>query len=65
MKQEHVERDFNDPVCGMTVSRMSAAEELVYKDKIYYFCARICRDAFEVEPEKYIPHHRQHGMKPS
>ncbi len=55
---------FKDPVCGMEVSRMSAAEECDYQGKTYYFCARSCREAFEAEPEKYLRQHRQHGMKP-
>lgn len=64
MKQQGDERRFKDPVCGMEISRLTAAEELVYQGKTFYFCARTCRNAFEAEPEKYIRHHRQHGMKP-
>ena len=63
MKKPNNERCFKDPVCGMEVSRMTAIEEFVYLGKAYYFCAGICRDAFEAEPEKYIPRHRQHGVK--
>lgn len=63
MKQQSNERSFKDPVCGMEVSRMTAIEELVYQGKTYYFCARICREAFEAEPEKYLRQHRQHGIK--
>ena len=55
---------FKDPVCGMEVSRNTAMDECDYRGKTYYFCAGICREAFEAEPEKYIGHHRQHGMKP-
>ena len=57
------ERTFKDPVCGMEVSRLTAAEEVKYQGKIYYFCARTCREAFEAEPGKYIRLHRQHGIK--
>lgn len=64
MKHKNEDHDFKDPVCGMEVSRISATEEAVYKDKVYYFCAEICRKAFEVDPEKYVSHHRQHGMRP-
>ncbi|GAV20634.1 copper-transporting P-type ATPase [Mariprofundus micogutta] len=63
MKTQHKERNFNDPVCGMEVSRMSAIDELVYQGKTNYFCAGTCRQAFEKEPEKYLRHHRQHGIK--
>jgi len=63
-KQQITEPDFKDPVCGMEVSRLTAIEECVYQGKTYYFCARICREAFEAEPGKYIRHHRQHGVKP-
>ena len=64
MKRQIEERSFKDPVCGMEVSRLTAMEELDYQGKTYYFCARSCREAFEAEPEKYIPHHRQHGVRP-
>ena len=64
MKQQKDERSFKDPVCGMEVSRISAIDEFIYQGKTYYFCAGSCREAFEAEPEKYISHHRQHGIKP-
>ena len=63
MKKQFNEPCFKDPVCGMEISRRTAIEEFVYLGKPYYFCAEICREAFEAEPEKYIPRHRQHGIK--
>lgn len=64
MKQQSIERSFRDPVCGMDISHKTAIVEVIYQGKTYYFCAGTCREAFEAEPEKYIGHHRQHGMKP-
>lgn len=64
MKQQNNDRSFKDPVCGMEVSRITAVEECEYHGKTYYFCAKVCRESFEAEPEKYIHHHRQHGIKP-
>lgn len=64
MKLENNERNFKDPVCGMEVSRLSAVAESSYSGKTYYFCAESCRETFEAEPEKYVPRHRQHGIKP-
>ncbi len=63
MKQRNDERGFKDPVCGMEVSHTTAIEAYEHEGKTYYFCASACREAFEKDPEKYIPHHRQHGMK--
>lgn len=63
MKKQIIERCFKDPVCGMEASRTTAIEEHVYLGKAYYFCAGICREAFETEPEKYILRHRQRGIK--
>jgi YHS domain-containing protein len=63
MNRNH-ETSFRDPVCDMEVSRTTAIQEFVYLGKNYYFCAGICREAFEAEPEKYIHRHRQHGIKP-
>jgi len=62
--QEKGERSYKDPVCGMEVSRLTAPDQCEYQDKTYYFCAPACREAFETEPEKYVRHHRQHGVKP-
>lgn len=53
-----------DPVCGMEVSRSTAADEFEYRGKTFYFCASSCREAFQAEPEKYLRRHRQHGMRP-
>lgn len=64
MKRKSDERSFKDPVCGMEVSPTTAFDQFMYQGKTYYFCAGICRKAFEAEPEKYIRQHRRHGMKP-
>jgi YHS domain-containing protein len=48
----------------MEVRYKTAIETLTYQHKTYYFCAGACREAFEADPEKYIHHHRQHGLKP-
>lgn len=63
MNQHNQEPCHKDPVCGMEVSRNTAADELEYQGKIYYFCARTCREAFEEDPMKYLRVHRQHGFK--
>ncbi|GMT40275.1 MAG: hypothetical protein IEMM0001_1010 [bacterium] len=57
MKQQNNEPSFKDPVCGMKVSRTTAIDECRYQGMTYYFCAGICRRAFEAEPERYIPQH--------
>lgn len=64
MKRQIDEPSFKDPVCGMEVSRSTAADEFEYRGKTFYFCASACREAFEAEPDKYVQHHRQHGMAP-
>ena len=63
MKYKTDERIYIDPVCGMEVSRLTAPAATNYQGKTYYFCATVCKEAFEAEPEKYIHHHRQHGLK--
>lgn len=57
-------RTYTDPVCGMVVSRLTAAAEAVHQRKTYYFCAPVCRDAFLADPQAYLRPHRQHGMPP-
>jgi len=42
-----------DPVCGMMVDEKQAAATAIYQGTTYYFCAQMCKRAFEQTPEKY------------
>ena len=42
-----------DPVCGMEVDERIARYETTYKGNTYYFCAAICKEKFEENPQKY------------
>jgi Cu+-exporting ATPase len=44
-----------DPVCSMTVDEKKAAGTSIYKGTTYYFCAKICKEKFDKDPEKFIP----------
>ncbi len=65
MKRQRTSPTHKDPVCNMEVSYTTAADEFVFLGKTYYFCSRACREAFEVEPARYIRSHRQHGGRPT
>lgn len=43
-----------DPVCNMEVDEKKAAATSVYKGKVYYFCAKGCKERFDKDPEKFI-----------
>jgi YHS domain-containing protein/peroxiredoxin len=43
-----------DPVCGMTVTKESAAGSATYQGKTYYFCSTACKDNFTKDPQKYL-----------
>lgn len=43
-----------DPVCNMDADEKKAAATSVYKGETYYFCARICKEKFDKNPEKFI-----------
>ncbi|MCS7128846.1 MAG: YHS domain-containing protein [Sulfolobales archaeon] len=45
-----------DPVCGMQVDTVKAIYKTLYKGRVYYFCSRRCKNAFEKDPERYIKH---------
>jgi len=64
MKFRLDEKVHKDPVCGMLVSRLTAAADAGYEGKTYYFCAPECRDAFVAAPGKFLHPHRQHGLRP-
>jgi Cu+-exporting ATPase len=54
MKYKENKDTFKDPVCGMTVNKLTASATCEHGGKIYYFCADVCRDKFEKEPDKFI-----------
>jgi len=45
----------------MELSLATAAEEVVYEGHTYYFCAAVCREAFEAEHERYL--HKYHRTR--
>lgn len=47
--------EIKDPVCKMTVSPKSAADELDYGGQKFYFCSPGCRVEFEKAPEDFLP----------
>ncbi|HEX2385005.1 MAG TPA: YHS domain-containing protein [Candidatus Binatia bacterium] len=47
-----------DPVCGMTVEESKAAATSTYGGTTYYFCAKVCKEAFDKDPQKYLAKNR-------
>ena len=43
-----------DPVCQMSVDRETAISA-EYQGKVYYFCAKGCRDEFLADPARFVP----------
>ena len=43
-----------DPVCNMQVDEQKAAATSDYKGQMYYFCAKMCKESFDKDPEKYL-----------
>ncbi|MBI5193375.1 MAG: YHS domain-containing protein [Nitrospirae bacterium] len=43
-----------DPVCKMKVIEEKAAAKTEYKGNTYFFCAKVCKEKFEREPERYL-----------
>lgn len=41
-----------DPVCGMKIEKEGALN-MEWEDRIYYFCAKGCRDEFTQAPEGF------------
>ncbi|WP_424358951.1 YHS domain-containing protein [Methanocella sp. MCL-LM] len=49
----HGDKMARDPVCGMTISKDSAAATEKYKDHTFYFCSEACREQFDKNRDKY------------
>lgn len=43
-----------DPVCNMDVDEKKAAATSSYKGTTYYFCAKLCKEKFDKDPEKFV-----------
>ncbi|MFQ5410544.1 MAG: ATP-binding cassette domain-containing protein, partial [Anaerolineales bacterium] len=46
-----------DPVCGMSVDKVSAPAQAQHDGQTIYFCANGCRDEFLAEPERFLEKH--------
>ena len=44
----------SDPVCGMTVSRETAAGSFEHDDKTYWFCSKHCVEKFQRDPSAFL-----------
>ena len=44
-----------DPVCGMEVNEGASAATAEHHGQTYYFCSRDCKEAFEKNPDSYVP----------
>ncbi len=42
-----------DPICGMIVDEKSAQSKSEYQGQTYYFCAPVCKQTFDKQPQKY------------
>lgn len=43
-----------DPVCGMEISRVDAAETARHMGRDYYFCIAQCKEHFLRDPSRYV-----------
>jgi len=43
-----------DPVCGMSVDPLHAADSSIFRGTTYHFCSKGCVRKFEADPEKYL-----------
>ncbi len=43
-----------DPVCKMQVEEKKAVATSVHKGTTYYFCAPVCKKAFDAALEKFL-----------
>ena len=52
--EEFEEEPATDPVCGMRISRSTAAASDSYCGHPYYFCCEDCHVKFQQDPEQYV-----------
>ncbi len=55
--------DMTDPVCGMEVTRETAAGAWEHGGETYYFCSRSCFERFKADPDAFLtPDASRRGM---
>jgi YHS domain-containing protein len=54
-----------DPVCGMRISYLDAAENVWHNGHRYYFCVPTCAESFRAEPEKFAGAYQRARMEGS
>jgi Cu+-exporting ATPase len=42
-----------DPVCGMTVDKLTAPAKAQYQGETYFFCSSECKTKFQEVPARY------------
>ena len=52
-KKEETMATVIDPICKMEIDPETAVAKEEYKGKTYYFCAKMCQERFNEDPEKY------------
>jgi len=53
-RDDFEDESVTDPVCGMRISRSSAASSDSYRGHPYYFCSISCQEKFAREPTAYV-----------
>jgi Cu+-exporting ATPase len=48
------EKQFIDPVCGMTATPESKGGAAQWQDETYFFCSEKCREKFVADPDRYL-----------
>jgi xanthine dehydrogenase accessory factor len=54
---QEVKEEARDPICGMTVDIGKAKYKSEFDGKSFYFCCGGCKQAFDMQPEKYVLAH--------
>ena len=54
---QEIKEEAIDPICGMTVDVRKAKHRSEFARKSFYFCCGGCKQAFDKQPDKYVPAH--------
>ncbi len=52
-KQQTLQKDGIDPVCGMKVKKGTSIIS-IHEEKEYGFCSKMCKGQFDKNPKKFI-----------
>ena len=62
-RKSNADKQFTDPICGMTVAPKTAAGKYDFKNETYYFCSTSCLNKFKQNPAAFLEEKKEEKLE--